>query len=49
MPRPSPHRWRLVRQEAVGELMHDWLLVLTLVNLILPDAIVWFAIAQRWP
>ena len=26
--------------------MNGWLLVLTLVNLILADAIVWFAIAQ---
>jgi hypothetical protein len=29
--------------------MHGWLLVLTLVNLALADAIVWFAIAQGWP
>jgi hypothetical protein len=29
--------------------MHGWLLVLTLANLILADAIVWFAIAQGWP
>jgi hypothetical protein len=29
--------------------MHGWLVRLTLVNLILADAIVWFAIAQGWP
>ena len=29
--------------------MHGWVLVLTLVNLVLADAIVWFAIAQGWP
>jgi len=29
--------------------MHGWVLVLALVNLILADAIVWFAIAQGWP
>jgi len=29
--------------------MHGWLLVLTLVNLALANAIVWFAIAQSWP
>jgi hypothetical protein len=29
--------------------MHGWLLVLTLVNLILADALVWFVIAQGWP
>jgi len=40
-----PHRKRLVRQEAVARLMRGWLLVL--VNLILADAIVWFA--QGWP
>ena len=28
--------------------MHGWLLVRTLVNLILADAIVWFVIAQGW-
>jgi len=45
--RGSPRR--LVRQEAVAKLMHGWLLVLTPANLILADAIVWFAIAQGWP
>ena len=34
---------------AVAKLMHGWLLVLTPANLILADAIVWFAIAQGWP
>jgi hypothetical protein len=29
--------------------MKGWLLVLTLANLILASAIVWFAIAQGWP
>jgi hypothetical protein len=29
--------------------MRGWLLVLTLVNLILANAIVWFVIAQGWP
>jgi len=29
--------------------MKGWLLVLTLVNLALANAIVWFAIAQGWP
>jgi hypothetical protein len=29
--------------------MYGWVLVLTLVNLILADAIVWFVIAQGWP
>jgi hypothetical protein len=29
--------------------MHGWLLVLTLVNLALANAIVWFVIAQGWP
>jgi len=29
--------------------MNGWLLVLTLVNLVLADAIVWFVIAQGWP
>jgi hypothetical protein len=29
--------------------MHGWLLVLTLVNLLLANAIVWFIIAQEWP
>jgi len=29
--------------------MRGWLLVLTLVNLALADAIVWFTIAQEWP
>jgi hypothetical protein len=29
--------------------MHGYVLVLTLVNLILADAIVWFVIAQGWP
>jgi hypothetical protein len=29
--------------------MHGWLFVLTLVNLILADAMVGFAIAQGWP
>jgi hypothetical protein len=33
----------LVRQEAVARLMNGWLLVLTLVNLALANAIVWFA------
>jgi hypothetical protein len=34
---------------AVAQLMRGWLLVLTLVNLILADAIVWLVIAQGWP
>jgi hypothetical protein len=29
--------------------MHGWLLVLTLVDLALANALVWFAIAQGWP
>ena len=29
--------------------MKGWLLVLTLVNLALANAIVWFTIAQGWP
>jgi hypothetical protein len=29
--------------------MHGYVLVLTLVNLILANAIVWFVIAQGWP
>jgi len=29
--------------------MRGWLLVLTLVNLVLADAIVWFVTAQGWP
>jgi len=29
--------------------MNGWLLVLTLVNLVLADVIVWFVIAQGWP
>jgi hypothetical protein len=29
--------------------MKGWLLVLTLVNLALANAIVWFVIAQGWP
>jgi hypothetical protein len=29
--------------------MNGWVLVLTLVNLVLANAIVWFVIAQRWP
>jgi hypothetical protein len=29
----------------VAQLMHGWVLVLTLVNLILANAIVWFVIA----
>jgi len=29
--------------------MHGWVLVPTLVNLILANATVWFAIAQGWP
>lgn len=29
--------------------MRGWLLVLTLVDLALANAIVWFAIAQGWP
>jgi len=45
----GPHRWRMVRQEAVARLMHGWVLVLALVNLILADAIVWFVIAPGWP
>ena len=39
----------MVRQEAVARLIRGWLLVLTLVNLMLADAIVWFVIAQGWP
>ncbi len=45
----GPHRGRLVCQEAAGQLMHGWLLVLTLINLALANTIVWFAIAQGWP
>jgi hypothetical protein len=37
----------MARQEAEVQLMHSWLLVLTLVILILASAIVWFAIARR--
>jgi hypothetical protein len=29
--------------------MRGWLLVLTLVNLLLANAIVWFVVAQGWP
>jgi len=29
--------------------MKGWLLILTLVDLALAEAIVWFAIAQGWP
>ena len=29
--------------------MNGWLLKLTLVNMALADAIVWFVIAQGWP
>jgi len=29
--------------------MHGWLLVLTLVNLALANAIVWFVVVQGWP
>jgi len=29
--------------------MKGWLLVLTLVNLLLANALVWFVIAQGWP
>jgi len=29
--------------------MNGWFLVLTLVNLLLANAIVWFVIAQGWP
>jgi len=29
--------------------MNGWLLVLTLANLALANAMVWFAIAQGWP
>jgi hypothetical protein len=29
--------------------MRGWLLVLTLVDLVLANAIVWFVIAQGWP
>jgi len=29
--------------------MNGWLLVLTPVNLVLADVIVWFVIAQGWP
>ena len=29
--------------------MHGWLLVLTLVNFVLANAIIWFVIAQGWP
>jgi hypothetical protein len=31
----------------VARLMHGWVLVLTLVNLILANTIVWFAVAQE--
>ena len=44
-----PHPRRLVCQEAVARPMNGWLLLLTLVNLILADAIVWFAGAQGQP
>jgi len=44
-----PHRRRLVHQEAVAQVMHGRPLVLTLVNLILANAIVQFVIAQGWP
>jgi len=40
-----PHRRRLVPQEAVAGLMHGWLLVLTLANLALANAIVRFVVA----
>jgi hypothetical protein len=30
----------------VGQLMHGWLLVLTLINLALANAIVWFIVAM---
>jgi len=33
----------------MARLMHGWVLVLALVNLILADAIVWFVVAQGWP
>jgi hypothetical protein len=33
----------------VARLMKGWLLVLTLANLALANAIVWFVIAQGWP
>jgi hypothetical protein len=29
--------------------MRGWLLILTLVNLILANAIVWFIVAMGWP
>jgi hypothetical protein len=29
--------------------MNGWLLALTLVNLVLADAIVWFVVAMGWP
>jgi hypothetical protein len=29
--------------------MHGYVLVLTLLNLLLANAIVWFAVAQGWP
>jgi hypothetical protein len=29
--------------------MRGWLLVLTLVNLLLANAIVWFVVPQGWP
>lgn len=42
-----PYRGRLVRQEAVARLMHGWVLVLALANLLLvANAIAWFVIAQ---
>jgi len=43
---------RVVRvdgERLLGPKMHGWLLVLTLANLILADAIVCFVIAQGWP
>jgi hypothetical protein len=39
----------MVRQEAVAGLMRVWLLVLTLIDLALANAIVWFIIAQGRP
>jgi hypothetical protein len=33
----------------LGGRVRGWLIVLTLVNLILANAIAWFVIAQGWP
>jgi len=33
----------------VARPVNGWVLVLALVNLLLANAIVWFAIAQGWP